>query len=56
MPTGGEDGKRPLLKFSQKARHPLDLITQTLERANSQTYGIRLRDIVVLDIDNKDTD
>ena len=56
MPTGGEDGKRPLLKFSQKARHPLDLVKQTLERANSQTYGVRLKDIVVLDIDNNDTD
>ena len=56
MPTGGNNGKRPLLKFSQKTRHSLNLITQTLEHANSQTYGIRLRDIVVLDIDNKDTD
>ena len=56
MPTGGNDGKRPLLKFSQKTRHSLNLVKQTLERANSQTYGIRLREIVVLDIDNKDTD
>ena len=56
MPTGGDDGKRPLLKFSQKTRHSLNLVTQTLERANSQTYGVRLRNIVVLDIDNNDTD
>lgn len=56
MPTGGEDGKRPLLNFSAQHRHPLKLVMQRLQLSNSQTYGVRLKDIVVLDIDNNDTD
>ena len=54
LPTGGDNGKRPLLGFSKKSRHPFELITLRLEEANSQTYGIRLKGLVVLDIDVDD--
>ena len=54
MPTGGDDGKRPLLNYSRKARHPFHLVIQRLEEAKSQTYGIRLKGLVVLDIDVDD--
>ena len=56
MPTGGDDGKRPLLSFSAQHRHPLKLVMQRLQLANSQTYGIRLNDMVVLDIDADEAD
>ena len=56
MPTGGDDGKRPLLNFSQQSRHRLHLVTRKLQLSNSQTYGIRLNDMVVLDIDADDAD
>ena len=55
MPTGGDDGKHPLLSFSRNARHPLALVTRILEKQNSQTYGIRLKGMLVLDIDVDDT-
>ncbi|MBT5951332.1 MAG: hypothetical protein HOG90_09395, partial [Betaproteobacteria bacterium] len=54
MPTGGDDGKRPLLSFSRNARHSLALVTQKLQEQNSQTYGIRLKGMLVLDIDVDD--
>ena len=54
MPTGGEEGKRPLLGFSKNSRHPFELVMRRLEEANSQTYGIRLKGLVVLDIDVDD--
>ena len=56
MPTGGDDGKRPLLSFSQQSRHPLHLLKRKLRLSNSQTYGIRLNELVVLDIDEENTD
>ena len=56
MPTGGDDGKRPLLNFSSQDRHPLKLVMQKLQLANSQTFGIRLKDMVVLDIDADEAD
>ena len=55
MPTGGDDGKRPLLSFSLNARHSSALVTQKLQEQNSQTYGIRLKGMLVLDIDVDDT-
>jgi hypothetical protein len=54
MPTGGEEGKRPLLGFSKNSRHTFELVMRRLEEANSQTYGIRLKGLVVLDIDVDD--
>ena len=54
MPTGGDNGKRPLLGFSKNSRHPFELVMRRLEQANSQTYGIRLKGLVVLDIDVDD--
>ena len=54
MPTGGDNGKQPLLGFSKNKRHPYDLVIQRLEKANSQTYGIRLNRLIVLDIDVDD--
>ena len=54
MPTGGDNGKRPLLGFSKNKRHPYDLVIQRLEKTNSQTYGIRLNGLIVLDIDVHD--
>ena len=54
MPTGGDNGKRPLLGFSKNSRHPFELVMRRLEEANSQTYGIRLKGLVVLDIDVDD--
>jgi len=54
MPTGGDNGKRPLLGFSKNSRHPFELVMRRLEQANSQTYGIRLKGLVVLDIDVED--
>lgn len=56
MPTGGDDGKRPLLNFSSQDRHPLKLVMRKLQLANSQTFGIRLKDMVVLDIDADEAD
>ena len=54
MPTGGDNGKRPLLGFSKNSRHTFELVMRRLEEANSQTYGIRLKGLVVLDIDVED--
>lgn len=54
MPTGGDEGKQPLLGFSKNSRHPFELVMRRLEQANSQTYGIRLKGLVVLDIDVDD--
>jgi hypothetical protein len=55
LPTGGDDGKRPLLTFSQNNRHPFDLVRRTLEKSGHKTYGIRLNGLIVLDIDASDT-
>jgi len=54
MPTGGDKGKQPLLTYSKYRRHPFDLVMQRLEEENSHTYGIRLKGLVVLDIDVDD--
>lgn len=56
MPTGGDDGKRPLLSFSKQKGHPLNLVMRKLQLSNSQTYGIRLNRMVVLDVDQENTD
>ena len=51
IPTGGPTGKIPLLKFSNK-RHPLQLVFSHMKKSNSFTYGIRLPNITVIDIDD----
>ena len=55
IPTGDTDGKKPLVKFSTN-RLPLDLIIKKLQQNSSSTYGIRLSNIVVLDIDDPSAD
>ena len=55
IPTGDTDGKKALVKFSTN-RLPLDLIIKKLQQNSSNTYGIRLSNIVVLDIDDPSAD
>ena len=51
IPTGGETGKEPLLKMYKK-RHPLALVIERLSSTKSLTYGIRLPNLAVIDIDD----
>ena len=51
IPTGGKTGKEPLVRMYNK-RHPLPLVLERLRSAESLTYGIRLPNLAVIDIDD----
>lgn len=56
VPLGGEDGKSPLVYFQDRKRLPFETLQQKLINANSNTYGIRLQDFTVVDIDKDDVE
>ncbi len=54
IPCGGDDGKKPLRANWNKPnfqRMPLNAVVETMKRANSCTYGIRLDGHCVVDCD-----
>ena len=52
IPTGKESGKVRLTKLTKK-RLPLTTVLKRLESSGSKTYGITLKNIAVVDIDQK---
>ena len=54
IPLGGPSGKRPLVKFGGRSRLPFNDVCKILSKNNSLTYGIRLHNLVVVDIDELD--
>lgn len=51
IPLGGDDGKKPIIKFRDRARQPLAMVVDRMAAAGSNTYGIRLAGLLVVDID-----
>jgi hypothetical protein len=51
LPLGGSDGKKPIVDYRNRKRHPLSLVVDKLAAAGSQSYGIRLKDMIVVDVD-----
>ncbi|MCH1428371.1 MAG: bifunctional DNA primase/polymerase, partial [Alphaproteobacteria bacterium] len=51
IPLGGSSGKQPLVKFKGRSRLPFKVICEMLLKNSSLTYGIRLHNLVVVDID-----
>lgn len=58
IPLGGPDGKRPLIAGWTGRRLPLEACLKRMANGGSQTYGIRLDGILVIDTDtnNEATD
>jgi len=51
IPLGGPDGKKPLILGWKGRRIPLEACFRRMANANSQSYGIRLDGLLVVDID-----
>lgn len=51
VPLGGPDGKVPIVAFRDRKRLPLALVMDRMGGAGSNTYGIRLNDLLVIDVD-----
>ena len=48
---GGKDGKRPLVRFGDMPRLPLNRVLAPMHRTGSACYGIRLDGMAVIDCD-----
>lgn len=51
LPLGGEDGKTAIAKFRDRKRLSLGLVIDRMSGGGSQTYGIRLGGLLVIDVD-----
>lgn len=51
LSLGGNDGKKPIIGYQNRMRHPLGLVSDKMAAAGSHSYGIRLRDMIVVDVD-----
>ncbi|QOF71873.1 bifunctional DNA primase/polymerase [Aminobacter sp. SR38] len=51
IPLGGPDGKKPLIAGWKGRRIPLEACLRRMANDNSQSYGIRLDGLLVVDID-----
>jgi len=56
LPIGGEDGKRPLVRFKDRGPFPVAKIINMFEAGTATGYGIRLHDMTVLDVDSDDVE
>lgn len=52
VPLGGVDGKTPLAKFGGRKRLPLEVVLRMMSAAGSETYGVRLCGMLVIDVDS----
>ncbi|KQZ33443.1 hypothetical protein ASD50_01310 [Mesorhizobium sp. Root552] len=51
LPLGGPDSKAPTVAFRDRKRLPLSLVMDRMAASGSETYGIRLEGILVVDVD-----
>ncbi|RUT97316.1 bifunctional DNA primase/polymerase, partial [Mesorhizobium sp. M7A.T.Ca.TU.009.02.1.1] len=51
LPLGGDDGKKPIVAFKDRSRLPLGLVVNRMAGAGSNTFGIRLEGLLVVDVD-----
>lgn len=51
VPLGGPDGKKPIVAFRDRKRFPLSLVIERMGAAASCTFGIRLKGLLVVDVD-----
>lgn len=51
IPLGGPDGKAPLVAFAGRKRLPLPIVLERLRKGNSAVYGLRLHNLIVVDLD-----
>ncbi|HET8635703.1 MAG TPA: bifunctional DNA primase/polymerase, partial [Acidobacteriaceae bacterium] len=51
VPLGGPDGKKPIVAFRDRKRFPLGLVIERMGAAASCTFGIRLKGLLVVDVD-----
>jgi hypothetical protein len=51
IPLGGPDGKKPIVEFRGRKRLPLSIVVERMGAAGSHCYGIRLADMIVVDVD-----
>lgn len=52
LPLGGVTGQKAIAKFRDRDRLPLSTVTNRMETAKSNAFGIRLPGLLVLDIDS----
>lgn len=51
LPLGGDDGKKPIVAFKDRARLPLALVVNRMLSAKSKAFGVRLQRLLVVDVD-----
>ncbi len=51
IPLGGQDGKKPTVRFRGRKRLPLAVVVDRMAASGSTTYGIRLDGLLVVDVD-----
>lgn len=52
LPLGSPDGKKPIMAFRGRKRFPLSRVVDKMAGAGSKTYGIRLKGLLVVDVDS----
>ncbi|RLP22149.1 bifunctional DNA primase/polymerase [Mesorhizobium sp. YM1C-6-2] len=51
VPLGGDDGKKPTMSFRDRRRFPLATVVDRMAGSGSRSYGIRLKGLLVVDVD-----
>ncbi|WP_394892222.1 bifunctional DNA primase/polymerase [Mesorhizobium sp. AaZ16] len=51
LPLGGPDGKKPIVQYRGRKRLTLSLLVDRMANAGSRTFGIRLKGLLVVDVD-----
>jgi len=51
VPLGGADGKKPTMSFRDRKRFPLATVVDRMAGSGSRSYGIRLKGLLVVDVD-----
>jgi hypothetical protein len=52
VPAGGSDGKKAIAAFKDRERLPLPIVMDRMAAGGSNTYGIRLDGLLVIDVDS----
>ena len=51
LPLGGPDGKKPIVEYRDRKRLPLSMLVDRMANAGSRTFGLRLKGLLVVDVD-----
>lgn len=51
LPLGGPDGKKPIVQYRGRKRLTLSLLVNRIANEGSRTFGLRLKGLLVVDVD-----